>query len=393
MKELKKVYVKRKDGTEYLVDLDTKHSEQDEKIERNASNIAQNSENDQAIRNEILTRISELQQTINERIAELQSTSLSKEEFESTQNNLNSKLQTIEDNVSALQSASVRTDSLHSEVQALSEVVDSKKSDVAVSMMETGNTTINTETGAILSSNDVLASNLSVYAKNVEISDLKINNYVSDIISTGIVNINNFVSTGTQNRKTQGNANVMINNSDLVRIVHSKFLNSGYNSLEIGLKDQSKPKNIVIDSCEFGDTSNNSILIFNTADNCVITVKNCKFGHVSNAIRLSNRDNVGVTLNIIDCDFTEIEEDPAWRAIVMCQDYTSKTIEDAEIANRFSPEKVKINFVNCTLRGQKLTEIVTGTGEGKENSLLYVWNNAGQTYVEDISRIPEITLS
>lgn len=385
MRDLKKVYIKKTDGSEFLIDLESKDLNQDERIQSNTDLINENTANDLSVKDEILQKLTELQDSMNARIDELQTAS--NEKLETIENNV----QTIENNVHALQTASVLTDSLVTEVQALAKVVDSKKANVEVTTMSSGDSTVNSQDDVIVTSDATITSPLNVTALNVEVSDLSIENNVSNIVSSGIVNLNGFVSTGTQNRQSQGNANIKINNSDLVRIVNSKFLNVGYNSLEIGLSATSKPKNVVIEHCEFGDTSNNSILIFNTDDNAVITVKDCKFGAVSNAIRLSNRDNVHLTLNVIDCDFTEIDTDPAWRSVIICQDYIAKTVDDAVTANRFSPDKIKINFVNCTLRGQKLTEVVTGVGEGKENSLLYVWNSANE-YVNDEGFIPEITV-
>jgi len=392
MKELKKIYITKSDGSEYYIDLESKDGTQDERIQANTDLINANTEADNANKDEILSRLQELETAVNNRFAELQESSLKREDLDDLENTVNDRLQGIENSVDALTQASILTDSLATEVQALAKVVDSKKADVAVTTMSTGDSTLNSQDDVVVTSDSTITSPLNVTALNVEINDLAIENNVSNVVANGIVNLNGFVSTGTQNKQTQGNANVKINNSDLVRIVNSKFLNVGYNSLEIGLSATSKPKNVVIDHCEFGDTSNNSILIFNTDDNAVITVKDCKFGAVSNAIRLSNRDNVHVTLNVIDCDFTDVDTDPAWRSVIICQDYTAKTVDDAVTANRFSPDKIKINFVNCTLRGQKLTEVVTGVGEGKENSLLYVWNSANE-YVDDEGSIPKITIA
>lgn len=392
MKELKKIYVYKPDGSEYYIDLEAKDGSQDEKIQNNTDLINANTEADQANRDDILARISELENAVNARIAELQDSSLTKNDLNELENVVNDRLQNIENSVDALTQASILTDSLTTEVQALAKVVDSKKADVAVTTMSSGDSTLNSQDDVIVTSNATITSPLNVTANNIEINEFAIENNVTNVVANGIVNVNGFASTGTQNRQTQGNANVKINNSDLVRIVNSKFLNVGYNSLEIGLSATSKPKDVVIDHCEFGDTSNNSILIFNTDDNAVITIKDCKFGAVSNAIRLSNRDNVHLTLNVIDCDFTDVDTDPAWRSVIICQDYIAKTVDDAVTANRFSSDKIKINFVNCTLRGQKLTEVVTGVGEGKENSLLYVWNSANE-YVNDENSIPKITIA
>lgn len=392
MKELKKIYITKSDGSEYYIDLESKDGSQDERIQANTDLINANTEADNANKDEILSRLQELETAVNNRFAELQETSLKREDLDDLENTVNDRLQGIENSVDALTQASILTDSLATEVQALAKVVDSKKADVAVTTMSTGDSTLNSQDDVVVTSDSTITSPLNVTALNVEINDLAIENNVSNVVANGIVNLNNFISTGTQNKQTQGNANVKINNSDLVRIVNSKFLNVGYNSLEIGLSATSKPKDVVIDHCEFGDTSNNSILIFNTDDNAVVTVKDCKFGAVSNAIRLSNRDNVHLTLNVIDCDFTDVDTDPAWRSVIICQDYTAKTVDDAVTANRFSPDKIKINFVNCTLRGQKLTEVVTGVGEGKENSLLYVWNSANE-YVTDENSVPKITIA
>jgi len=395
MKELKKVYIKRSDGEEYYVDLDAKNNEQDERINANAQAISENSQNDESMKDEILRRVAELQLSIGDQIDALRETLVTKEEYEQKETELNARLEDLTNNIDTLKTAGILTDSLQQEVKALADVVSTKKSNVVTNVTELDSTTYTANEDVTLYTTDTLTKSLTVTGKNVDINDFKINNNVLKVSASGIINFDKFVSTGIQDKATQGNANVSINNSNLVRIVNSKFLNSGYNTLEIGLTSTSKPSNIVIDNCEFGDTSNNSVSIFNTANDCNITIKNCKFGTVSNVLRLSNRDNVNFTVNIINCDFTDVESlSPEYRSIIVCQDYSDKTPEAIQESNRFAPEKAHINFVNCTLKGEKLTELQLGTGENKPNSLVYVHTAEGNIeYEGNETRYPAVTVS
>lgn len=108
----------------------------------------------------------------------------------------------------------------------------------------------------------------------------------------------------------------------------STFDCTGYNAIEIGLNTPKEklPSQITIENVDFnGDLKNNAISIFGTADNAVVTIKNCTFKNVSNCLRVSNKSNAtGVVFNIENCVVEKWESNtPAYGGFLICQDYTS----------------------------------------------------------------------
>jgi len=122
-----------------------------------------------------------------------------------------------------------------------------------------------------------------------------------NIASQGEVYIDGLETSGNLD-KGISNAAMSINTNGKVVLKNLKVGQSGYNTIEIGLAKDNQPSEIYLENIDFTDAvlGNNAISIFDTADNAKITIKNCKFGKVSNPIRLSNRSNVNVEVNIED---------------------------------------------------------------------------------------------
>lgn len=169
---------------------------------------------------------------------------------------------------------------------------------------------------------------------------------------------------------------------------------SAYNAIEIGLSKTS-PKGVVIDNVDFaGKFSNNAISVFSTTDNAVITISNCHFENVSNAVRLSNRDNRRVTINILNCTFDKWEKGQ-YSGMIICQDYTSSSAQAAINNNLFAPEKVTINIQNCIGPNGKIEaadpEDICGTKQ--DNQLLYVYADKGGFVTYDAARYPKLNIN
>ena len=184
-------------------------------------------------------------------------------------------------------------------------------------------------------------------------------------------------STG-ELEKSISNAAVSINTNETVMIKDCTSAQLGYNGLEIGLNNTA-PKNVTIQNCDFtGDLSNNAISIFATADNAVITIENCHFSSVSNVLRLSNRTNAtGIKVNFVNCSWDHLDSDTAWKGVVICQDYTSTSKDEAIEANRFGNNKIEIMFTNCVGENGvpvKLAEDGSACITG-DNCLVYVYCN------------------
>ena len=337
------------------------------KVEENANAIAANNAADEKVKKEVLAAL----------------TSISK----------------LSDELDALKASVVVNDSLVNEVAVLSAVVNAKRSNIlSTDISAEASTSIESDKDVVINSSTTVTTPVVIKAKNVDVQGLTVESVTSKITAGGIVNLTDIKSTGTIDRQTQGNAAFSVNTTgDTIRISNCKFGQTGYNALEIGLSaETANVKNIVIENCEFADASNNSILIFRTAANAVVTIKKCTFGNVSNAIRISNADNQSVTVNVIDCDIASVDSNLDYTGIVLCQDYTSKTVEDAEANNLFAPEKVKFNFVNVTVGGKK---VVAGNPEEQFGSktveqILYVYRDAGRSLVGyDATKFPAVSFA
>ena len=310
-----------------------------------------------------------------------------------------SSISKLSDELDALKASVVVNDSLVNEVAVLSAVVNAKRSNIlSTDISAEASTSIESDKDVVINSSATVTTPVVIKAKNVDVQGLTVESVTSKITAGGIVNLTDIKSTGTIDRHTQGNAAFSVNTTgDTVRISNCKFGQTGYNALEIGLSaETANVKNIVIEKCEFADAANNSILIFRTAANAVVTIKKCTFGNVSNAIRISNADNHSVTVNVIDCAIASVDKNLDYTGIVLCQDYTSKTVEDAEANNLFAPEKVKFNFVNVTIGGKK---VVAGNPEEQFGSktveqILYVYRDADRSLVGyDATKFPAVSFA
>lgn len=299
----------------------------------------------------------------------------------------------------ALKASVVVNDSLVNEVAVLSAVVNAKRSNIlSTDISAEASTSIESDKDVVINSSATVTTPVVIKAKNVDVQGLTVESVTSKITAGGIVNLTDINSTGTIDKQTQGNAAFSVNTTgDTIRISNCKFGQTGYNALEIGLSaETANVKNIVIENCEFADASNNSILIYRTAANALVTIKKCTFGNVSNAIRISNANNQSVTVNVIDCDIASVDSNLDYTGIVLCQDYTSKTVEEAEANNLFAPEKVKFNFVNVTVGGKK---VVAGNPEEQFGSktaeqLLYVYRDAAKSLVGyDATKFPAVSFA
>ena len=234
----------------------------------------------------------------------------------------------------------------------------------------------------------------TINAGSIEVGSLNVDSTRVSFTSGGKVKISEFESTGTY-PKSQGNAQVIITTDDYVEIRNSTFGIDGYNAIEIGLNN-AVPKSVIIDNCQFGgNLSNNAILVFGHQDNAIVKVSNCTFTKVSNALRISNRTNTKGTFIFENCTFTEWDSNLDYAGAVICEDYSSKSVEAETANNLFAPEKIKIKFINCT--GPDGNKMVGGTnpseycGSHDENQIMYVYNDYGGSLPYSSARYPEVT--
>lgn len=239
----------------------------------------------------------------------------------------------------------------------------------------------------------------TVEGKSIEVKQLTTSNATTVFKTEGDVTMKNLTTTGDLPKAT-ANAQIRIVSGDYVRVTDSAIDQTGYNAIEIGLGTGSGPsatKSIVIDNVKFNSAlTNNAISIFATEDGSVITISNCTFTKCSNPVRLSNATGGKVTINLVNCEFTEWDSSNDWAGLLIMQDYTSKSVEAIQANNLFGPDKVTINVINCTHAGEKIVAPaniaeVCGT-KNAATQLFYIWSNEEGFVTYDAERYPVINI-
>ena len=251
---------------------------------------------------------------------------------------------------------------------------------------------INVEEGAPKTSYGDINKDLVVQLSNAETTAFSLKG--KDVSIEG----ENFV--GAWNKKVNGNAMVSINVAENGSVSVSDFSTSAesgaYNAIEIGLS--SVPGSVDIDNVNFGGAlSNNAILVFSTKDNAIINIKNVNFGTLSNPIRISNKTNAtGVTVNIINCTCDAWDSNLEYTGMILFQDYTSKSQEEAVENNLFGPDKITINIENFEIGGNKIEtpeDIATVCGTKDANQLFYAYNGYEGVLAYGSDRYPKINIA
>ena len=353
-------------------------------IETGIANIASTTDTINDAVNTISTKIDNLTTTVEAIGAATTTNGDAVTTLNTTVDNISSSLTSLNEGVNGLNAAVTAGDSkadvkigiLESTIQLLTEKL-AKLSKTNVDRVETLTTTYtDAEKDFVGEGVAIPAGKLDVTAKTIELVGgtaesahvgLKA---TDDVVLTGVVTSGNLA-------KNVSNAGWSINTSETVTIKDCDFSQTGYNSVEIGLNNTA-PKNVLIENCRFGNTSNNSILVFATADNATITIRNCSFGRVSQVLRLSNRTNAtGVVVNLINCTIEATDSDLQW-PMILCQDYMADTGANIKAANRFAPEKITINIINCEKAGQVITapaSMAEVCASGDAKGLIVVYNN------------------
>ena len=245
-------------------------------------------------------------------------------------------------------------------------------------------------TDIVVSVSEPVTATTTVAGNSITVNDLNAENTNVRMTATEDASVSGFDTEGTLPKSTS-NAQLSLNAGGNVSVTDCEMAQNSYNAMEIGL--QSTPKSVYIDGVKFtGTYSNNIISIFDTQDDATITISNCEFGKCSNAIRLSNRSGNKVTLNVINCSFDQWETGE-YSGCIICQDYSSKTKAEAQEANLFSSDKVKINFINCTYKGEKIAfgDIASIAGTKQDSQFIYVYVDKEGFIAYDADRYPALT--
>lgn len=151
---------------------------------------------------------------------------------------------------------------------------------------------------------------------------------------------------------------------------------NAYNGIDIG-SNTGLAKSVTIDHVSFdGYFVNNAINVYGMANNGVITISNCYFKDVKNILRLSNRANTSYTVNIVNCtcdkwDTTE------YGGMILLQDYTSTSAEEADANNQFA--NITINIQNLTKPDGNKLQAPDNLGSicatGDKNQIIYMFDD------------------
>ncbi len=199
--------------------------------------------------------------------------------------------------------------------------------------------------------------NAEIVGKSISLKSIKVSDNARLKLNAGDVEAKDLNISGSF-PKANGNTVISVNNAEFIVFKDMVFdASEVYNSIEIGLASNSVlPKNILFDNCKFqGEFSNNAILVLGTQDNAIITLNNCYFEKISNALRLSNKSNAsGVVVNINNCTVDQWETRAPWQGFLICEDYTNKTEEEVNANNLFGDGKITVNFNNLVHAGVKI---------------------------------------
>lgn len=202
-----------------------------------------------------------------------------------------------------------------------------------------------------------IKENAEIVGKSISLKSIKVSDNARLKLNAGDVEAKDLNISGSF-PKANGNTVISVNNAEFIVFKDMVFdASEVYNGIEIGLASNSVlPKNILFDNCKFqGEFSNNAILVFGTQDNAIITLNNCYFEKISNALRLSNKSNAsGVVVNINNCTVDQWETRAPWQGFLICEDYTNKTEEEVNANNLFGDGKITVNFNNLVHAGVKI---------------------------------------
>lgn len=212
--------------------------------------------------------------------------------------------------------------------------------------------------------------NAEIVGKSISLKSIKVSDNARLKLNAGDVEAKDLNISGSF-PKANGNTVISVNNAEFIVFKDMVFdASEVYNGIEIGLASNSVlPKNILFNNCKFqGEFSNNAILVFGTQDNAIITLNNCYFEKISNALRLSNKSNAsGVVVNINNCTVDQWETRAPWQGFLICEDYTNKTEEEVNANNLFGDGKITVNFNNLVHAGVKINPADSASVCGTKN--------------------------
>ena len=233
--------------------------------------------------------------------------------------------------------------------------------------------------------------NAEIVGKSISLKSIKVSDNARLKLNAGDVEAKDLNISGSF-PKANGNTVISVNNAEFIVFKDMVFdASEVYNGIEIGLASNFVlPKNILFDNCKFqGEFGNNAILVFGTQDNAIITLNNCYFEKISNALRLSNKSNAsGVVVNINNCTVDQWETRAPWQGFLICEDYTNKTEEEVNANNLFGDGKITVNFNNLVHAGVKINpaDPASVCGTKNESQVVIVCQDLSLIHISEPTR-------
>ena len=226
-------------------------------------------------------------------------------------------------------------------------------------------------------------------AKTVNADDVSLESARFVVNASDDVTLTNMNSTGNL-AKSVSNAATSINTNGNVSVRDCVIDQSSYNTFEVCLANNTAPKSVVIDNVHFnGKLTNNAISIFSHQKNAEIVISNCTFEDCSNPVRISNKNNVPAKIKFINCTCNKWETaQAAYSGFLLLEDYTSKTEEEAEAANRFA--NLEITFENCYGPENVKIEGDAETLSDPTKQILYIYRDFGGLVAFDANKFPKV---
>ena len=146
---------------------------------------------------------------------------------------------------------------------------------------------------------------------------------------------------------------------------------------------------MTVKNCKFANFSNNAMSVFGMAEGGVLNIENNTFnlGKTSEAARISNKTNTKFTINVKDCSYTyPTNAAGQWVGFFLFEDYTSKTLANANAAMQF--KNLTVNVDNVTFDGAKVTELNLFTGARSQFACMCYDDGNDSVVVTDDTHFP-----
>ena len=253
--------------------------------------------------------------------------------------------------------------------------------------------------GADLSKKDVIVdlngetmdSNIALNAHSVAVENGTVDASRLSAKAEEGVTLRNVKLTGSfPQNKINGNARVIVETAGDVVVDGLDYTGAtdGYNPLEINLNNVVS-KNVTVKNCKFANFSNNAMSVFGMAEGGVLNIEKNIFdlSKKSDAVRISNKTNTKFTINVKDCSYTyPTNAAGQWVGFFLFEDYTSKTLANANAAMQF--KNLTVNVDNVTFNGAKVTELNLFTGARNQFACMCYDDGNDSVVVTDDTHFP-----